>query len=260
MIQVTDACPYLCPQCYVTRGHTDIPLSYAERVIDGFLRNRAGLVQLTGGEPLLYSGLFELIPFCSRRGIFTTVATSGKGFRREHLSLFRENGVMVHASLNGSTKEIHQITRNGYEDTVKLIHLLKSEGIGCSVNWVASQSNADDLPRLREQCAAWGVNRIHILRKMPNYRGELTDIPTPTQLENIQRWVDETQDFLCPEGCFYELCRTKECDAGNTTFYVSCDGTISPCSALRRFQYSSITELQEHSAEWRQCICKKESI
>ena len=85
VIQVTNACPFRCPQCYAARGCTHIPVAYAEKQIDRLLRNRMGLVQLTGGEPLLYEGLFELIPFCARRGIYTAVATSGKGLREEHI-------------------------------------------------------------------------------------------------------------------------------------------------------------------------------
>ena len=255
VIQVTNACPFRCPQCYAARGCTHIPVAYAEKQIDRLLRNRMGLVQLTGGEPLLYEGLFELIPFCARRGIYTAVATSGKGLREEHIPLLRDHGVMVHLSLNGSVREVHEITREGFEDTVAALLRLIGEGISCEVNWVASHSNAEDLPRLRERCLEWGVKRIHILRKMPDAHGFLTDTPTPSQLAEIRRLVEEDPDYLCPEGCFHGLSSPCVCEAGTKTVYISCEGTVSPCSALRQFRYGSVGELREREAEWRSSLC-----
>ena len=77
VFQVTTKCPYQCPQCYMERGEEQLPLECAKDVIDIAHSNGAQAIQITGGEPILYDHLLELISYANNYGMYSFMATSG---------------------------------------------------------------------------------------------------------------------------------------------------------------------------------------
>lgn len=254
VMQVTDSCPFECPQCYARRGSCHLPPERAEYLLDRIFRNRFGVLQITGGEPLVYPYLDELLRFCAVRRIRTAVATSGYGCTSERLRELKEAGLdCLCVSLNGSTREIHEKTRQGYATALAALENARSEGLPCIVNWVACESNADDLPALIQLCRHYEVAVLSLLKKHPSFSGAHTDYPRPDQLRRIQRLMDgQDGPTVVAEICFHELRDpTERCRAGEDSLYVDCAGRISPCSMLRERDYGSPEELLRDPEDWK---------
>ena len=77
VLQVTTRCPYHCPQCYMQRGQEDLSLDVAKRYIDWACEQGAGAVQITGGEPLVYPDLCDLLAYIREKHMYSLLATSG---------------------------------------------------------------------------------------------------------------------------------------------------------------------------------------
>ena len=254
VIQVTNACPFNCEQCYTKKGETFLPVEIAERVLDKAFRNRRGLLQITGGEPLLYPELDELISFCERRSILSAIATSGYALSRERAATLKIAGLnYLFVSLNGSKKEIHEKTRNDFACAMAAIRNAKEAGLLCMVNFVAGKSNADDLTNVIELCKQEGASALFLLKRHPNFSGENEEFPAPEQLRRMKEQIDAEKDLeIIVETCFKELLpQPMPCGAGDEFFYLDCYGKFSFCSKAVK-KYDSFEEMQTKKNEWEE--------
>ena len=233
IIQVTNDCPFACKQCYAQKGKLVLPVIQAERVIDQTFKGRkGGIVQITGGEPLLYPDLEELIRFCFRRDIYTCVATSGYGATAKKLQTLKNEGLnCLCVSLNGSDKQVHQHTREGFDFAISALQNAKTVCIESVINWVACGSNVGDLPNIIALAKSLNVNAICILKKLISYDKTNQDFPTQSQLDYLKAEVEKNKDFLLVEECYKELNGLTQCGAGKEFFYLNANGEIHPCSA-----------------------------
>lgn len=245
--QVTNRCPCDCPQCYASKGNENISLKKLEEILDATFRNRVGLLQITGGEPMCYPQLTDLVKFCRSRKIHTAVATSGYTCTENVLNQLVAAGLdLLCVSLNGSIKTVHEQTRNDYESAINAIILAKKCGLPCAVNWVACNSNADDFQNVLALCVAYSVSTIFVLKKHLSFNAANEDYPTNRQLRNLRQAIENntTDVSVIIEPCFSELQTEHKCLAGDDSFYVDCNGMISPCSMLS-VRYSSPREMLE---------------
>ena len=79
VLELTQRCPLSCVHCYAEAGKGPSMDYDALRKIMGHLVTDIGLrvVELTGGEPMLYSRLYEVVDYLMSNGVETHVATSG---------------------------------------------------------------------------------------------------------------------------------------------------------------------------------------
>jgi MoaA/NifB/PqqE/SkfB family radical SAM enzyme len=110
----TYACPLRCTHCYSESGRRPSrQLSHADmlRVTDALISLRPRVVALSGGEPLLVGGTFEIAGRLSRAGVRTCVYTGGWKFEPwmpdELAQVFDE----VTVSVDGATAEVHDRIR-----------------------------------------------------------------------------------------------------------------------------------------------------
>ncbi|GAA3076446.1 hypothetical protein GCM10020000_72350 [Streptomyces olivoverticillatus] len=110
----TYACPLHCSHCYSESGRrASRQLSHEDmlRVADALISLNPHVVALSGGEPLLIKGIFEVAGRLSRAGVKTAVYTSGwimePRMATELAKVFDE----VIVSLDGATAQVHDRIR-----------------------------------------------------------------------------------------------------------------------------------------------------
>ena len=123
---------------------------YAARIARALAcRVYPGYIALTG--PAAHNPhLTELIRECHKCGLDSNIALSGAYVTGEKLREFSDAGVTrIFVSLNGSTKEVNEKTRDGYELAIRTLELLHNIGWEKTViNWVMHECNADDFPNI----------------------------------------------------------------------------------------------------------------
>ncbi len=151
-LELTNVCPFRCPQCYVPSDGEKrfLPKETALAWIRDADRHGVRYVNMSGGETLCYPFLEELIRECAGRGMKASVSISGAAASKEKLLGLQEAGISsICVSLNGSTAKINDVTRQGFEEAIAALRWLK-EIPDCVtlVNFVMHGSNAEDLPDL----------------------------------------------------------------------------------------------------------------
>lgn len=111
---LTYACPLRCIHCYSESGRRDpvrLSLEQQLRIADAIIRARPLSVQLSGGEPLLVPGLFEIADRFKSSGIPVSLYTSGWLLTEPMVMALSQRIGRVHVSLDGATAEVHDFIR-----------------------------------------------------------------------------------------------------------------------------------------------------
>ncbi|MEU5052815.1 radical SAM protein [Streptomyces sp. NPDC021096] len=163
----TYACPLRCSHCYSESGRrAPRQLSHEDmlRVTDALISLNPRVVALSGGEPLLVKGIFEVAGRLSRAGIKTAVYTSGwimePWMATELAKVFDE----VIVSLDGATAQVHDRIRGrrgSFDRALSALTLLdgvarerrrlRQSPLWFGIDCVVVRSN---FPQLEEFCTA----------------------------------------------------------------------------------------------------------
>ena len=258
VFQVTTKCPYNCPQCYMKKGNEDLPLEVGMRVIDQLLPLGLQAVQITGGEPLAYAPLAELIQYAHGKGLMTFLATSGFRNSLEQYRRLKQCGLdILCVSLNAIDQSVDQLTRDTFEEALVALRDAVDVGLPCVVNTVVSDENVERLELLAHYAKRKGAQCVDVLRPVPSHDGVYRPTVSQETVAHIADVVRRNPSLVCVESCFKEYwsfvngkpfcCR----DAGCTGVFVNADGSFSPCSNLQQFRYPSYRELVDHRSEWK---------
>ncbi|KUO78716.1 MAG: hypothetical protein APF81_20185 [Desulfosporosinus sp. BRH_c37] len=253
--ELTTRCPLRCPQCYCdlkTGKNMDRATLFA--CLDEAAQLKTKWIALSGGEALVYPYLIETLQHVHQLGMRATMATSGYGLTGERLEELKEAGIgWIFISLNGSTKEIHSLSRDGYQDGIRSLQLLRQTSLNYGINWVARQDNARDFPKVVELARNYGVKVIAVLRLKPDSGKDTDNYLCGPEYAELAHYLQQYQDrspFIYVESCYPHL-RTAVysnnpdslagCQAGRTIMAVDVNGRMRPCRHLPYPQeYSSI--------------------
>ena len=266
-LELTTACPLHCPQCYIgLNTGREMPLETALSWIRDAKKSHVRCINLSGGETLCYPHLERLLEECAALDLRAAISLSGALASKERIKKIIDTGVdEIYVSLNGSTKEINSLTRDGYDDAIKLLALLQELGYdNICINWVMHRCNADDLPDMLSLCEKNNVKKLMILGFKPDSSGNLNGYSTAEQMQQTARIVKKYKGpvYVDAESCFSQLCALihksvftnmnlgleRGCGAGVDGLSVNVEGKLTPCRHLDiPEEYDSISDYWENS-------------
>src|SRR5262245_27039594 len=111
---ITYACPLRCSHCYSEAGRRpsrQLPLQEMLRLADVLVSLRPKCVAISGGEPLLVSGLREVVERLAAGRVTTGLYTSGFGVDEANAAWIGRLFSAVHVSVDGADAETHDFIR-----------------------------------------------------------------------------------------------------------------------------------------------------
>ena len=149
-------------------------------------------INLTGGEPLLHSGIDEIIDYLKSKKIFTALSTNGLLAERHINSLKKIDAIMI--SFDG-TKENHDIMRGkgSYERVIESFEILKKNSINFWTTTTLNKYNIDDIECVVENAERYNTYANFVLiqyfknpneiNSLPEYERIKDFIPQPPQIK-----------------------------------------------------------------------------
>lgn len=255
-ISVTERCPLKCPFCFHEYdNYNELSFSQVCGYIDELVRMGTAQIQFSGGEPLVYPHILKSISYAHSKGIRVVISTSGVTITEEYARKLKEAGLdCCYISLNGSTAEVHEITRDGYSFAVNALGIFKKIGLTSAINWVAGHDNVKDLENVVSLAKSLGVKHISVipLKKCRSNRAirEITKDDLDILIENCKR----NKDYLIVESCFEELMAKSEnvksvsfgCRAGKFYMAINAQGMFLCCPHL----FNSVAEASSIEEYW----------
>lgn len=258
VLQITNKCPFDCPQCYMLKGNQNMDFAIAVEAIRKAKSLGAKAIQFTGGEPMCYPYLNEIVSFCAQQELYSIVATSGYGcslYRYKHLADSGLTAVCI--SLNSLLEKTNEQTRDGYAFAMSAIDCAIKSGLLCFVNLVLTKETVASLRKTVELLKEKGVVGVELLKRLPNYLGEIPKGLTSNQLSIVNDVQQSNKDFVRVEKCCFEYWKKygdkKEiscADAGRKCVFWNVDGFVSPCSKQMNCKFSSVEEMLQNKDKW----------
>jgi len=167
-LALSNRCNLRCKHCFVSAGEptadelqTEDWLCFFEQLQDFKLFD----VILTGGEPLLYPHLWEIIGALNAMGIAVSIFTNG--LLVDEAFVERAKGALINSlqiSLDGVNAEMHERLRGqhgSFERAVRAIELLSRNDIPVHVAVTVTQINYAAHPQFIEFCKALGARSVN---------------------------------------------------------------------------------------------------
>lgn len=266
MLEPTHRCNLTCSGCGRIREYHDT--LHKEMTLEECLQSvdEAGtpVVTVTGGEPLLYSHIQELIKELLVQGKHIYFCTNGI-LLEESLHLFRPHSHFTWNVHFDGTEPIHDhiiCRKGGFQKALAGVRAAKAKGFRISTNTtVYRESDVQDIEKLFVQLTAAGVDGILVAPgfSYEDVNGEvfLTRQEIMDKFRTIRTWTDRFPIISNPIYLdFLVGIRSLHCTPwGNPTR--NPQGWKSPCYLITDTHYPTFSELMEKT-DWNYYVSGKD--
>ena len=249
-IELTRACNLRCTHCLNSSGKKmKNQLNYDEikKMINDLANCGLQEVRLTGGEPLLFKGIYEIIKLCKENGLYVSIGTNGTLITKEVAKKLKEAGLdKAVVSIDGNEENHDKIRgKNNFNLALNGLMNLKEEGIKVRINSVIMKSNMEDIIDFAKKVHTLEIP-LFIRRFIESGRGEQLNNHTLTAKD--YKYVKEKLNKEIESGEYvnghylrndeginprielpFEI---KGCKAGQRAIAIMPDGEIHLCGFL----------------------------
>jgi len=198
IFEVTPNCDFNCIYCYnVWKEKPDyqqktLSLDKAKELFNKILsETEIEGVTITGGEPMLYPNLFELVEFLNKKGLEIGLTTHGALLNDEKTKKLIDAGVSYfEISLDALDELIYnKLTGDNQLDKIKKTILsIKKYGATLTISTIISKLNLEEIPKIIDFSFAFSADFISLNRFIPGGQGKQNIeklMPSNAQLKNI---------------------------------------------------------------------------
>jgi len=255
-LEITRKCPLRCNFCSSNGGDPhpkELTLIDWERIVDEAIEIGARSFLISGGEPFSCQYIKELIEYISEKPAQISIYSSGnveKNNKIEPLALkdleFIANlgSIKMILSLEGSSNFTHdKITNkmNSFCNTIQSVQNCIKLGLKTEIHFVPTKQNYFELPGVLDISKNLGVDKISILRFVPQGRGKENrkslelDYEDLIKLNKIFLDFRKYRDFVRIGSPFnpFLLSTNYICTAGINRITIRYDGLVFPCEAFK---------------------------
>lgn len=253
--EITQSCNLHCPYCrrqdYSDKGQAK---EVALQIIDKIAKDYQPLLIFSGGEPLCYPHLFEVVSFAQQRGLKTALATNATLIdlvlaKKIKAASFHR----VAVSLDGARSKTHDSLRDegAFVKTMRGIKYLKSQVIELQINVTVLRRNFKEILEIHNLCLELGIKALHIFAFVPvgcgismpqeerlspgeyeEFLRDMADLSLVSEIEIRLTCAPHYQRILSEKrGNGFSL-MSKGCLAGSGVCFISSRGEVYPCGYL----------------------------
>lgn len=195
-VHPTRRCNLRCLHCYSSSGPDegeglDLALlcgAVADAACEGYT-----VLSVSGGEPLLYRPLGELLEHARAHGLATTVTTNGTLLGAHHLETLRGRVDLLAISLDGvpASHDRMRGAAGAFERTRRHLPGVRAAGVPFGFIFTLTQSNLDELEWVAAFAAAEGASllQVHPLEGVGRARAQLSQA-LPDALEASYAYLE----------------------------------------------------------------------
>ncbi|MDJ0739969.1 MAG: radical SAM/SPASM domain-containing protein [Gammaproteobacteria bacterium] len=193
-IHPTRRCNLRCLHCYSSSSPREteaIEADLLKSAIDGLATEGYNWASFSGGEPLVYAPLAELLSHTKQAGIHTAVVSNGMLLTPRRLDAIRDHVDLLVISLDGKPASHNRIRNSprAFEAMAMKLPGLRARGIPFGFLFTLTQHNLDELPWVAEFAVNVGARllQIHPLEHVGNAVSQLPG-KVPDAIEGAHAW------------------------------------------------------------------------
>lgn len=244
-LSLTNSCPQKCVHCYKGEQPIQEELEIAA-IVDllEFCKGKVPFLQLTGGEPLLYSAINTIFEQYGKE-YSISVTTSGAVLNSDLLMDLR-NVSLVQISLYSHMSEKHDwfAGLNGsYATILNNIKELKKKDVFLKVSSIITQYNIDKIEQFVKLCIELGVNAITfgIVKSLGRAQSANDIFVGLSEIQHASKQINKLKSKYS-KSIFIDDWEIEkhdkktddifQCGAGKTLWTIMENGDIQPCGFI----------------------------
>jgi radical SAM protein with 4Fe4S-binding SPASM domain len=248
-LKLTNQCNLHCGYCYAQSGKTSDVLS--SRNLDSIASGVAEISRsveyvLSGGEPLLNPYVLDFAEMAKESGNVIQILTNGTLIDERNAERISKVADMVKISLDGSSEEVHSITRGkgNFERVIRAIELLMELNVNVIVAMTVTRKNRNDIPKMVSRFGS----HLALQPLFKAGRGRDKDELSLTGLEYYDALA--SVDGIAPMGMIARMLESirgqgvRRCALAEREISISETGDVYPCQLLHaeEFKAGNISE------------------
>jgi MoaA/NifB/PqqE/SkfB family radical SAM enzyme len=245
--EITNRCNYSCSYCIFSAQKKpiegELTTSEVKSALDGLKENGFTYIKFSGGEPFVRKDIMEIISYASEIGFKSDLSTNASLITKERADALSKLDLgMVHVSVDGPTKEIHESARGpgSYSPTIAGLENLASHDIYLRIGTVIFKGNEDHLEEMVEFASTLGVDEIifSFMEPVGRLDGDMTIISTLSPSVIKPRLVALAESYSGKLKVNYSFTENTApgtegtCPAATKFLYIDNLGKLSPCTWL----------------------------
>lgn len=258
--EITNQCLLNCRHCSSFASKVNKKMAYSEQNMVHYLNSIEGMknVFLTGGEPLLYAGLTELLTKIQSEvsevslGLFTCgIIKRGNNLRaisKEYSKELVRCGLKVcYLSIYSHEEQIHDwMTRQhgAFSLIMESIKNLQEAGVEIRFNSVVHRKNRFNFEKIVEFAENMNVAEVRMLKLINQGRAcehwDELGLAEEEYREVVNSILERKNKIRLTASGLVDLlpCRYQgelyECPAGEEVFYITYEGAVFPCASVKK--------------------------
>lgn len=262
--EITHNCNYKCPYCIFScdnkKSKYELSKDEVFKTLKELKEKNFTHLKFTGGEPFIRSDFIDILKESYKLGFVSDISTNASLITKEKAKEIKEcNLEMVHVSLDGHNKEIHESARgkNTYDRTISGINNLVKTNNYVRIGTVIFKDNDEYLEEMVNSAIDLGVNEIIFSYMEP--AGRIQDDYSLISKKSVNNLKTELKylskrysDKIKISYSFSENDNNlsqSQCPGLNKFLYINNLGQISPCTWIveKYPEYKSSETLKEKS-------------
>lgn len=248
-LTLTRLCNHRCNYCFQGDDHGRVEEINTEtwlNVLDQAANLGIQCLTISGGEPILHPGFFEIVEYAHSLGMFIKLNTNGVLYTKETVNRLKQYELgFIQLSLP-TVDEIHynQITNSSgnllkMKDAVKY---MKEAGIFIRAKMVLTPINVLDAEKVMDFCYDTGIDQLHLAVFVLTQDGQQNLLPEEEDLKYIYKIGQERQkrfgNSIIIGGPSLDALHWKDkncivrCGGMKDMITILADGTITYCEPL----------------------------
>ena len=272
-IEITNSCNMKCKHCmnWSTEGSEQgFTKEEIIKLLDELNELDTEEIYISGGEPLLYPYIDDVILYANSLGIKVTLATNGLEIKN-HLETIKKGVQLVSMSFDGigETHDRMRGTPGAFDNCVNMFKLLHDNNVKVRISAMIWKDNLEELEEMISLAKNSGVSKVNLAYLIPEGRiknNEEILIPS-TKYKSIAEKVTKLREKYKSDNFDIELRRIHhldensiDCPGGRNLLHINVHGKVSPCSWLAK-----IDKDNEFSDIWpkkslKECLKKFDNL
>jgi len=214
MLHLLGRCNLECRHCYMEGSPSrreELPVDLVLAAVAECKTLGVGTLYLTGGEPLLYRGLDDVLKTAAQvSGLEIALCTNGTSITARRAAFFADIGLRANISIDGD-QEFHDHFRKqpgSFRASERGIRLMADAGVPVTVITTISQANLGLLPSIVEWSAQSGAVKLMVQPLLKLGRG--------ARIADQRLSVDELNRVLLQLSDLANLLKAKADETGAT--------------------------------------------
>jgi radical SAM protein with 4Fe4S-binding SPASM domain len=260
-IEVTRKCPLACVHCSSDSNEQQMTEISAEKCLD-LIRQAVSMgleeLSISGGEPLIWDGLVKAVELASGSGLRVNLYTSGNCMEVNDIFKQLSEAGLTKAifSIYSDKKEEHiRITRkrDSFDKTFAAIEAAQRNGIKTEIHFVALKNSYHKLENVVRLSASKGVERLSVLRFVPQGRGAILDVLSKEENDELASTIRQLRNegFEIRTGSPYNVLLLNEdpkCMAARDRLIIAPDLKLYPCDAFKQISSTDIAHTETYAS------------